>query len=624
MADIIKLLPDSVANQIAAGEVIQRPASAVKELIENAIDAGADSIKLIIKDAGRTLIQVIDNGSGMSETDARLSFERHATSKINEAKDLFSIRTMGFRGEALASVCAIAHVELKTKRKNDDLGTCIINEGSLVKSQEPCSCESGTSIAVKNLFYNVPARRNFLKAEQIELKHITEEFLKLALANPHIVFSYFNNNSEMFHLEKNNLKKRIMACFGNSYNDKLVALEHTSDLLSFTGFISKPDFAKKTRGEQYFFTNKRFMRHNYLNHAVFSAYNDLIKKDSFPSFFIFIDIDPEQIDVNIHPTKTEIKFQDEKMIYSFLNASIKKALGIHNVMPSIDFSKDKDFDVTPLPKDTFVEAPVIKVNPDYNPFKNNNYNNASYNDQLTKSNKKNWQKLYEEISQNTDDTPEVIGTFKHNENNNSILTTDWNSDEENITGVRMMQLHNRFILSTVKSGIMLIDQQAAHERILYEKYLKLLENKKSVSQQLLFPQKIELSPYDAGLVLELKSEFNTLGFDIRIEDKHEVVVNGAPIELDNENLQYVFEKMLENYKSNLIGLQFGKNENIAASLSKNISTKKVKALHFEEMNDIIEKLFACSNPYYTPYGKATVTIIKIEELENFLKISRIN
>jgi len=619
MADIIKLLPDSVANQIAAGEVIQRPASAVKELVENAIDAGADNIRLIIKDAGRTLLQVIDNGSGMSETDARLSFERHATSKINEAKDLFSIHTMGFRGEALASVCAIAHVEMKTRRKNDDLGTHIINEGSSVKSQEPCSCEAGTSIAVKNLFYNVPARRNFLKADPIELKHITEEFLRLALAHPQIVFSYFNNGSEMFHLEKNNLKKRIAACFGNSYNDKLVAIEHTSEVVSFTGFISKPDFAKKTRGEQYFFTNKRFMRHNYLNHAVFSAYNDLIKKDSFPSFFIFIDINPEQIDVNIHPTKTEIKFQDERTIYSFLNATVKKALGVHNVMPSLDFSKDNDFDVTPLPPGTFVEAPKIKVDPDYDPFKKNNYQNSSYNDPLTRSNKKNWQKLYDELSHKTDDTPEVIGTFNPENHKHNIVTADWSSGSVNSTGAKMMQLHNRYILTPVKSGVMLLDQQAAHERILYEKYLKLLENKKSVSQQLLFPQKIELSPADAELALELQDEFNALGFDIKVENKFDIIVNGAPTELDNENLQYDFENMLENYKNNLIGLQFGKNENIAASLARNLSVKQGKVLRTEEMNDIIEKLFACSNPYHTPLGKVTVTIIKIEELENIFK-----
>jgi len=619
MADIIKLLPDSVANQIAAGEVIQRPASAVKELMENAIDAGADNIRLIVKDAGRTLIQVNDNGCGMSETDARLSFERHATSKINEAKDLFSIRTMGFRGEALASICAIAHVEMKTRRNNDELGTLIINEGSLVKSQEPCSCEAGTSIAVKNLFYNVPARRHFLKSEQIELKHITEEFLRLALAHPQITFSYFHNNSEMYHLEKSGLKKRIVACFGNTYNDKLIAIEHTSDLVTFSGFISKPEFAKKTRGEQYFFTNKRFMRHNYLNHAVFSAFNDLIKKDSFASFFIFLDIDPEQIDVNIHPTKTEIKFQDEKVVYSFLNVSVKRALGMHNFMPALDFNKDTDFDVTPLPNGTFVAPPTIKVNTDYNPFKKDNTPSHTHTDPLLRSNKKNWQMLYEELSHKTDDAPEIDVVVNKTENANNFLTPDWDSDDTIDTGVKMIQIHKRFILTQVKSGIMLVDQQAAHERILYEKYLKLFENKKSVSQQMLFPQQIELSPADAELALELKNEFNMLGFDMKLENKNSVIIYGAPPELNNDNLQFVFEKMLENYKSNMMGLKLEKNESIAASLSKNVSIKYGKVLHHEEMNDMIEKLFACENPYHTIYGKSTVTIIKMQELETIFK-----
>jgi len=614
MPDIIKLLPDSVANQIAAGEVIQRPASAVKELMENAIDAQADNIKLIVKDAGRTLIQVIDNGTGMSETDARLSFERHATSKIEGANDLFSIRTMGFRGEALASICAIAHVEMKTRRDGDELGTHIINEGSAVKSQELCSCEKGTSIAVKNLFFNVPARRNFLKSESVELKHITEEFLRLALAHPHISFSFFHNNNDVYHLDKSTLKKRIVNCFGNTYNEKLIAIEHTSDMVSFSGFVGKPEFAKKTRGEQYFFTNKRFMRHNYLNHAVFSAYNNLIKSDTFPSFFIFIEIDPEQIDINIHPTKTEIKFQEERIIYSFLQATIKKSLGLHNAMPSIDFTKDKDFDVTPLPGNKFVEPPKISVNPFFNPFEEK----KDYRPPTTpaeRSNKQNWQKLYEELSHKADAT-ENTNFLNQEEDTSQILPSLWQSEHIPQQSVKMMQLHNRYLLTQVKSGIMLIDQQAAHERILYEKFLKTLEIKKSGSQQLLFPQVVELTPADAELVKELLPEFKDLGFDLALQDIYSVTVNGMPVEIEETDLQTIFEKLLDNFKSNRISMKLGRNENMAASLSKHIAIRQGKILQAEEMNAIIDKLFACENPYYTPYGKAIVCIFKMEDIES--------
>ncbi len=617
MTDIIRLLPDSVANQIAAGEVIQRPASAVKELMENAIDAGADTVKLIIKDGGRTLIQVIDNGNGMSETDARMSFERHATSKIKHVNDLFSIHTMGFRGEALASICAIAHVEMKTKNENDELGTHIINEGSVIKSQEACTCDKGTSIAVKNLFFNVPARRNFLKSEQIELKHITEEFLRLAIAHPQIAFSYYHNNNEVFILEKSNLKKRIVNCFSNSYNEKLVPIELQTETVSFSGFISKAEFAKKTRGEQYFFTNRRFMRHNYLNHAVFSAYNNLISKDSFPSFFIFIDINPELIDVNIHPTKTEIKFQDERMIYSFLNAAIKKSLGVHNVMPSLDFSKNTDYEVPPLPKNIYVEPPVIKLNPDFNPFNTTTQNSHNFETPLNKDNKKNWKKLYEESSQNNNDNNQTLDIYPNKDLKTHNLLADWNTPDGSTDNNKILQIHNKYILTTVKSGIMIIDQQAAHERILFEKFLYMLENKKNISQQLLFPLQIELSPSDTELCSELINEFISLGFDIKIESKTSATIYGTPSDFENNMLQAVFEKMLESYKSNLISMKLSKTENMAASLSKNLAVKKGKTLRIEEMNDIIEKLFGCDTPYYTPFGKATVSIIKTEDLEKY-------
>jgi len=615
MADVIKLLPDSVANQIAAGEVIQRPASAVKELMENAIDAGADNIKLIVKDAGKTLIQVTDNGCGMSETDARLSFERHATSKINSAKDLFSIFTMGFRGEALASICAIAHVEMKTRKQNDEIGIHIINEGSKVKSQEACQCEKGTSIAVKNLFFNVPARRNFLKSDQVELRHITEEFLRLAIAHPHISFSFFHNNNEVHHLSKDTIKKRIVNCFGDSYNQRLLSFEYKSELVSFSGFIGKPEYAKKTRGEQYFFVNKRFMRHNYLNHAVFSAYENLIKADAFPSFFIFIDIAPEQIDINIHPTKTEIKFQDERIIYSFLNAHIKKTLGVHNIMPSLDFDKDNNFDFTPLSGTKDIKPPSIKVNPNYNPFERQQKNPTQ--EHLEFQNKKHWQMLYDEILQKADTTDTETSLFAETPKD-KIQGTNLLKPEETLCQ-KFLQLQNTYILSQIKSGLLIVDQQAAHERILYEKYLSYLDKKKSISQQELFPQTLELSPADADLAHDLMKEFAALGFDIAPTLKNTFIVNGTPPDLKNENLQSVFEQLLESYKTNMINMRLNKEERIAAALARNLSVKSGKQLHNEEMNEIIDKLFACQMPYQTPCGKKTLTVLTIDDIETKFK-----
>ncbi len=619
MPDVIRLLPDSVANQIAAGEVIQRPASAVKELMENAVDAGADNISFVVKDAGKTLIQVVDNGSGMSETDARLSFERHATSKINQAKDLFSIHTMGFRGEALASICAIAHLEMKTKRAEDEVGTHIINEGSVVKSQEVCQCETGTSIAVKNLFFNVPARRQFLKSNQVELRHITDEFLRLAIAHPHISFNFYHNNSLLYQLFKETTKKRIVSCFGDNYNKRLLPFEHHADFVSFSGFITKPEFAKKTRGEQFFFTNKRFMKHNYLNHAVFSAFKDLINPDAFPSFFIFIDIDPEQIDINIHPTKTEIKFQDERVMYSFLNAAVKKTLGIHNILPSLDFSKEKDFDVTPASPGTPIKPPTIKINPNYNPF-DSKPKESNKKTQLPSSPKRNWQMLYEEIRHKADDQENSDDLFKPVEGQKTISADfDKNLEALDESAPKFMQLQGRYILTQIKSGLLLVDQQAAHERILYEKFLHNLNSAKTVSQQELFPQTIELSPADTELTNELINEIKNLGFDILQESKNTFVVNGTPPELKNENIQYVFEKMLEAYKSNMMTVKLDKKENIAASLARNLAVKKGENLHYSQMVEIVDKLFACQVPYKTPSGKNTLTMLSSDEIEIKLK-----
>jgi DNA mismatch repair protein MutL len=607
MPDIIHLLPDSVANQIAAGEVIQRPASALKELMENSIDSGANQIDVIIKDAGKTLLQVTDNGSGMSETDARLSFERHATSKINKVDDLFEIRTMGFRGEALASIAAIAQVEMKTKKADQELGTCIINEGSQVKSQEACQCPAGTTIMVKNLFYNVPARRKFLKANTIEIRHIIDEFQRVALARPDLNFSLFHDRKPVFQLKASNLKQRIISIFGNQFNQRLVQVEQKMDILSMTGFIGKPEFAKKTRGEQFFFVNQRFMKHPYLNHAVDSAFDELMPEKSFPSYFIFIEIDPKEIDINIHPTKTEIKFQDEKMIYSILRSAVKQALGKFSITPSMNFEVEPTFDFRLPPKDQPIHQPQIRINPDYNPFERQQGNQTDRN----RSNLENWEKLFPErnnhISQNLPPKQEFESVSSQTE----AGFTENLSTENNF-----YQLHRQFILSQIKSGLMVIDQQKAHERILYERYIELMGAGNSLSQQELFPIKLSLSPADAALLNEVCEELNLLGFSIKPDEKKsfQFVIDGTPAGMKQTNIEDIIGGILEAYKTNLISYDLDKSVNLARSMAKNLAIKSGKALQNIEMRTIIDELFACKIPEISLDGESIVTIITLSEL----------
>jgi len=609
MSDIIHLLPDSVANQIAAGEVIQRPASALKELMENSIDAGADQIDVIIKDAGKTLLQVTDNGFGMTETDARLSFERHATSKINKVDDLFEIRTMGFRGEALASIAAIAQVEMKTKKTGQELGTCIINEGSQVKSQELCQCPAGTTIMVKNLFYNVPARRNFLKPNVVEIRHIIEEFQRVALARYDLGFSLFHDRKPVFQLKPSNLKQRIISIFGNQFNQRLVQVEQKMENLSITGFIGKPEFAKKTRGEQYFFVNQRFMKHPYLNHAVDSAFDELMPEKSFPAYFIFIEIDPKEIDINIHPTKTEIKFQNEKIVYSVLRSAVKQALGKFSITPSINFEVEPTFDFRMPPKNQPIQQPQIKINPDYNPFERSQATQTDRN----RSNLENWEKLFPErnfkASQNElierepeRVSPQLEAGFGENLN----------------TGNTFFQLHGRFILSQVKSGLMVIDQQKAHERILYERYIELMGAGNSLSQQELFPIKLSLSPADAGLLNEIREELNLLGFSIKPDDKKtfQFVIDGTPAGLKQANIDDLIGGILETFKNNLNTYDLDKSVNLARSMAKNLAIKSGKMLQPIEMRTIIDELFACKIPEISLDGESIVNIITINELSN--------
>lgn len=616
MPDIIQLLPDSVANQIAAGEVVQRPASAVKELMENALDAGATSIKLIVKDAGKTLIQVIDNGCGMSETDARMSFERHATSKIRKAEDLFSIRTMGFRGEAMASIAAIAQVELKTKRIGDEVGVKIDIEGSELKNQEACSTPEGTSISVKNLFYNIPARRNFLKTDSVELRHIIEEFQRVAIPNPQVAFSLHHNNTEIFHLENGSLKQRLMALFGSSYNTRLVPVEEDTDIVKIKGFVIKPEFAKKTRGEQFFFLNKRFIKNPYLHHAVQSAFEQLLPADSFASYFLLLDVDPKTIDINIHPTKTEVKFEDEKAIYAFLRSTVKKSLGQFNIAPTLDFNQEAHLYNMPLhkPADGFIKQPTIKVDPNYNPFKTESP--SSYTkpkpSERELSNQSNWEKMYEQHTGNTGNGPKE-------EEIQQTINTDWNDELHESNQKLTYQLHNKYILSHIKTGFMVIDQQGAHERILYERILDTFEKHKSSTQQELFPKTIELNSSDFALVKELQDEIQAMGFDIREFGKNTYVIHGVPADTVGHDSIALLEGLIENYKQNLQELKSDKRENLARSMARNTSIKSGKVLTQQEMNNLIDELFACKMPYSAPNGKPTITTFSNDDLDKRFK-----
>ena len=595
MSDLIQLLPDHVANQIAAGEVIQRPSSAVKELIENAIDAGASNIKLIIKDAGRTLIQVVDNGSGMSDTDARKSLERHATSKIKKADDLFSIRTMGFRGEAMASMAAISHLEIKTKLHSNDLGTKILVEGSELKSQESCATNNGTSISIKNLFFNVPARRNFLKSDNVELKHIIDEFQRMALAHPDCAMSFFQNDKEVFNLPSSSLKQRIVGIFGNKYNEKLVPVKEETSLVAVNGFVGKPEFSRKTRGEQFFFVNQRFIKSGYLHHAVANAFQELIPEKHHPSYFLFFDIDPKFIDVNIHPTKTEIKFEDEKSIYAIVRSCVKRALGVHNIVPSLDFEKDPAFDNIPTSKKVNLKEPSIKVDSSYNPFEQKTKSDNTYSP-TPKVKTENWEQLFEELPTPSNNTTEVLGK-------------SWSENTEE-TDKTIFQLNKQYIVSSIKSGLMIIHQQRAHERILYEYYLKMQHNE-GPSQQLLFPKTIELAPSDIEIVKTISDELLNMGFRFDYLNKNSIVVLGTPTDVEMDNLDKVIEELVEQFKNES---SIEKHDNLSRSLAKSMSIQSGRKLNQEEMRSIIDNLFACQIPNTSAKGKPTLITLTLEEL----------
>lgn len=620
MSDIIQLLPDSVANQIAAGEVVQRPASAVKELIENAIDSGADKIQLVITDAGKSLIQVIDNGCGMSAIDARMCFERHATSKIRKAEDLFAIRTMGFRGEAMASIAAIAQVELKTCRHEDELGTLVHVEGSQVVLQEPTSTTHGTSISVKNLFYNTPARRNFLKGNSVEMRHIIDEFQRVALANPEIFFTLHHDGNEIFHLPKGNLKQRIVHLLGNSYNQKLVPVEEETSIITLKGYIGKPEFAKKTRGEQFFFVNNRFIKDPYLNHAVLTAYKEILPADSYPLYVLFIDIDPIQIDINVHPTKTEIKYQDEKSIYAIIRSAVKRSLGKYNISPTLDFNQETGFSsmITPKAPEDIV-PPQINFNPNFNPFSEpskieRNSFSSSFTASSGSSNRQgipqNWSSLYEIV----ETEPLVTQTQLALEENVAPISISTPPFKKQIEQ-HIFQLHNRFIISQIKSGFMLIDQQAAHERILYERFSKQLDSHPGGTQQSLFPQTINLSASDFELVKELLPDIQSLGFLIREFGKNTVVIEGIPANIEsNISEKELLEQLIEGFKNNQSELKLDRLNNLAHTMAKNAAIKVGVTLSIEEMNRLVDELFACELPNIALSGKPIIITFTIDEL----------
>ena len=593
MLDVIKLLPDSVANQIAAGEVIQRPASAVKELMENALDAGATQIDLVVKDAGKALIMVVDNGCGMSETDARLCFERHATSKISKADDLFCIKTMGFRGEALASIAAIAQVELKTRRREDEVGTYILNEGSVVKEQSLIPMAAGTSFTVKNLFFNVPARRNFLKSAQAEMRHIVEEFTRVTLMNPEIGFTLTSDGKELYHLYAGTLKQRIMGLFGGGYEEKLLPVNQETERVRISGFIVKAEYARKTRGEQYFFVNKRFIKHAYLHHAIENAFLEMIPKDSFPGYFLNIEVDPSDIDINIHPTKTEVNFLDVKLVYAILHAAVRKAIGQHNLSPMIDFEEPAD-----LNRD-FIEAskasrplvvPDIPLDPNYNPFP-----------QHRKSVSGDWRLLYGERT----DVPKPAET---KDAQPSELPVDHHAVSQ------YLQVNQSFIVTTVKSGLLLVDQHLAHSRILFEKFLKELENSNGASQQELFPQAFSVNANDASLLKELLPELQNLGFVLEQVNPTTFMINGTPSDAAGHDAVELLERILDNYKINRTDLKLDRKLNLAKTMASQIAVKPSTKLSEMEMQNLVDQLFACNVAEIAPNGKKIYVILTMEEL----------
>lgn len=625
MSSIIQLLPDHVANQIAAGEVVQRPASVVKELLENAVDAKATDIKLVIKDAGKSLVQVIDNGIGMNITDARLCFERHATSKIRQAEDLFDLHTKGFRGEALASIAAIAHVEMKTKQEQDELGTHIVIEGSKFVSQEPSVLPKGTSFAVKNLFFNIPARRNFLKSDTIELRHIIDEFHRVALAHPNIYFTMIHNGSEAFNLPQSNYRQRIVNVFSAKTNEKLVPVQEETDILKIQGFVGKPEFAKKNRSEQFFFVNDRFIKSGYLHHAVMAAFEGLLKDNAQPSYFLYLDVPPNTIDINIHPTKTEIKFDDEHALYAILRSAIKHSLGQFNVAPILDFDRDPNLDTPYQYQNKTAEYPTIQVDRSFNPFADESsdselakqksiksYSSASsYKKQEVGAN---WESLYVGLKQ---DTEEVVSFSFENE---EVTASLFDEKEEEQTTKRTYQIHKKYIVSPIKSGMVIMDQNRAHQRVLYEQFLANMTVKQASSQQLLFPLQLHFSQNEMKLITELQLSLENTGFVFEAFESDALHISGVPVNTSESEVSIVLEQLISDLQDGIPDSSFCQNDTIAKSMAKSLAVRTGTYLTEKEQENLVNNLFACKEPNVSPFLKPTFITMSVDDLDKKFSI----
>jgi len=617
MADIIRLLPDNVANQIAAGEVVQRPASVVKELLENSVDADASEVHLVVSESGKTLIQVSDNGKGMSETDARMALERHATSKIQKAEDIFSILTKGFRGEALASIAAVAKLQMRTRLRASELGTELKVAANEIESQEFCQCPEGTTIKVQNLFYNIPARRNFLKSNQVELRHIIDEFERVAMAHPEVAFSFEHNNSELFHLEPSTLRQRIVNIFGKRYNEKLVPVSEDTELVKLEGFVGKPEFAKKSRGEQFFFVNHRYIRNPYLHKAVQKAFEGLLQDDSHPSYFLFMELDPARIDVNIHPTKTEIKFEDERVIHSIIRTAVKHSLGQYNIAPSLDFEHDQQY-APPPPTHKSVEAPGIYIDPNFNPFDkkadspatsesslgrnssgSNSFGGGGYsNPRPTSRESQQWESLLSQI-------PEIPEEAEQSE----LIPA------EGLNKVAYIQVGRKYLLKAHGEGLMLIHQARAHQRIIFEKMMASLANQQVAAQQLLFPVQVSFSAGDFSQIKELLPTLREMGFDLDEFGQKELIVHGIPLFLENPDLDEILHQLLEEAKDYNSHSKEELQEKMAAEMAKVAALKVGTVLEPQAMAHLVDELFGCSSPYISPEGRPTIINLALNDLD---------
>ena len=611
MSDIIRLLPDHVANQIAAGEVIQRPASAVKELMENAIDARATEIKLLIKDAGKTLVQVIDNGIGMSTTDARMAFERHATSKIQKAEDLFHLQTKGFRGEALASIVAIAHVEMQTKRPEDELGTEIHIEGSKITRQEPCVCPTGTSIAMKNLFFNIPARRNFLKSDTVEFRHILDEFHRVALAHPSIHFYLYNNGNELFNLPATNFRQRIVHLFGGKTNEKLVPIiAEDTPLVKISGFIVKPEYLAKTKNLQFLMVNHRFVKNQYLNHAITAAYEGLIHADQKPEYFISLEVDPATIDINIHPTKTEIKFEEEHSIYALLKSAVKHSLGQFNIAPTLDFSKDPTFDIPYNYKDKTPELPRIQVDPNFNPFKeeyeirSSSRSSSNFGNYPKKT--ASWESLYTGIESAIDTSA-----------SETIVSSLFEAEPTKNQGKKIIALAKKYLVTTLGGELIIINCNRAHQRILFEDFMKNLQSSHTAVQQLMFPYELPFALHELEVIAQLRDLFESSGFMFTIESD-KVVVSGIPLHLTDSEISNIFHELLQQHIEALPTTENTQKEAFAKTLSKSLAIKTGQVLSEEEQESLINNLFSCQEVLISPFGKRIYYNLSVNEIDRLV------